>query len=961
MEKIRRMMIPFILSLLLACNLVTGHVQAEASSNLFSRNAEQLLQELTLEENSRGIHTGIAVYNLTKNEYIYQHNIEKAYVPASNLKLFTTVAALETLGPDYQYVTDIYLDGKLAPGGILNGNLLVKGYGDPSFSLEDLQNVAEQLKEKGIKRINGDLLVDESFFDTQRLGPEWMWDDEVYAYSAQVSALAIQKNSLSVEIKPGAKVGDAPKLETTPLTSYVHFLNETKTVPGTESDIQFARARGTNVVTVTGTIGTESESVKEDLAVDDPALYVGDVWKQQLEAAGIGWNPTTQVRKAQLKKGVPFVTHTSKPLSEIIHELNKESDNFYAEMLTKTLGATRKGEGSFSAGSAVIAEVLKQAGIEHDYRLVDGSGLSRLDFITPAQMIKLLSYVQVKEYHSVFEESLPIAGVDGTLESRLKGTAAENNLHAKTGSMGGVNSLSGYVTAQNGEKLAFCILINGIYKSRYATALQDKLAVLLAGYPDLTEPVGTEQHEKRYELSQLLDPLLEKESLKGITTGISIRSLDREEPGKLLYERNSDKLLTPSSGLLAVTGAAAIQLLGNEYRFKTEVYTSVPVPANGVVQGDLIVKGYGDPSLYTEDEITSEKGRSLEEIERGLQEKGIRKINGNLVVDDSYFDNMRLGLGWPWDQESNPQFAQISALAVNHGTVKVKVQPAVKAGEHASVFILPKTDSLQVINQAITVAATEPTSVTVTRFRGKNILLISGKIPAGKEENRIITVEEPGLFTGAVLQEKLKQAGIKLAANSKTIAGIVPQGSVKLVEVTSEPLQDMVTHMVKEADSFYGEMLVKALGAEEGLPGTTEQGVTRIQTWLKALGANPAFDMIDGSGLTRYNLISANQLVSVLELMAKQDEDHFRHYLGTFPVAGVDRMLSERLKGTAAANNVRAISGNVTGVSSLTGYVTTKEGERLAFSILMNGYAADTSELLRVQDQVMLALADYKQ
>ncbi|MCK9909323.1 D-alanyl-D-alanine carboxypeptidase, partial [Microbacteriaceae bacterium K1510] len=154
---------------------------------------------------------------------------------------------------------------------------------------------------------------------------------------------------------------------------------------------------------------------------------------------------------------------------------------------------------------------------------------------------------------------------------------------------------------------------------------------------------------------------------------------------------------------------------------------------------------------------------------------------------------------------------------------------------------------------------------------------------------------------------------------------------------------------VKEADSFYGEMLVKALGAEEGLPGTTEQGVTRIQTWLKALGANPAFDMIDGSGLTRYNLISANQLVSVLELMAKQDEDHFRHYLGTFPVAGVDRMLSERLKGTAAANNVRAISGNVTGVSSLTGYVTTKEGERLAFSILMNGYAADTSELLRVQ------------
>ncbi|TGV10062.1 D-alanyl-D-alanine carboxypeptidase/D-alanyl-D-alanine-endopeptidase, partial [Mesorhizobium sp. M00.F.Ca.ET.186.01.1.1] len=435
------------------------------------------------DENSMGMYAGIAVYDLTDKTYLYRHNAERNYIPASNMKLFTTVAALDKLGPDYQWRTDVFLQGKVNADGVLAGDLVLKGNGDPTLMPADLQRLAAAVKEAGVKRIDGDLLLDESYFDDIRLGVSWMWDDEPYGYSAQLSALSVHKNFVTIAISPGKAANTPPTMAMEPATTYVKINNQVQTVAGAETDITVERPRGKNEILLTGTIGVSAKPYEEDVSLEDPALFVGDIWKQQLLAQGIGFSPSMQIKKTSVTSGVPFRTHLSMPLGEVVVELNKQSDNFYAEMLLKTLGATEKGAGSAEAGSEAVADVMKRAGIDTGFRQVDGSGLSRFDLVTAEQIVKLLDFAQQQTYGVELEKSLPVAGVDGTLKNRMLTTDAEKNLMAKTGSMGGVNSLSGYVTAKNGHKLAFSILINGIYKSKYARDLQDFVGTLLASYP----------------------------------------------------------------------------------------------------------------------------------------------------------------------------------------------------------------------------------------------------------------------------------------------------------------------------------------------------------------------------------------------------------------------------------------------------------------------------------------------
>ena len=956
-RKLKQMCV-WMLTMTLAFSLAAAPALAQsqpAAENLKAQ-LESYLTALKQDENSIGLHAGIAVYDLTEKSFLYQHNAKRGYIPASNLKLFTTIAGFERLGADYQWKTEVFAEGGISAGGVVTGDLVLKGYGDPSLTSEDLAEIAAALKQKGINRVTGDLLVDESYFDGQRLGPAWMWDDEPYGYSAQISGLAVNKNSVSVTIAPG----DKPQVTLQPDTSYLKVTNQLQSVPDRdEQDITIQRPRGKNEIVIFGTIGAKAEVYEEFVTMEDPALYVGEVWKQQLLAQGIALRPQVKIEKTAVESGTPIHTHLSRTLAEIAIELNKESDNFYAEMLLKTLGATQFGEGSFAAGARVVSEVLEQAGVPSGYKVADGSGLSRLNWITAEQMVKLLTYAYERNYRDQLVATLPIAGVDGTLKNRLVGTVAAHVVTAKTGSMSGVNTVSGYVTAKNGNKLAFSILINGIYKSKHARDLQDHLMIQLASYPEIAPPEGyTPVQEETYRLSPLLDPVLDQAEAAGLTAGIVVKSLAGTGEEAVWYEKDADMMMTPAASVKLLTSAAALQVLGPDYSFKTELYGDAALPANGIVDGNLYLKGYGDPALRTEDTANPEEGATLASVVEWLKEQGVKRIKGDLVLDDSYFDQQRLGLGWAWDDENEAFNPRLGALAVNKGTVTLLYKPGGKAGDPVQVQLYPQTSYLEVSNEAVTVDDSGKEIISIERERGTNRLRITGDLPVASHGGaREIPVEEPALFVGTLLREKLQAAGIELHPGSRVVVGVVPTGAVKYTEISSRPLSDLLWDMNKYGDNFSAEMILKAIGAVKKGEGSSSAGAQAVLESVEALGGRTNFDMVDGSGLTRYNLMSPRHVVSVLEGMSKQAD--FAWFEDSLSVAGVNGTLRDRLKGTDAEGVLRGTLGSLSDVATFSGYVTTKNGEPLAFSVMING--ADPSDLsFRLIERIAEILAAYE-
>lgn len=942
-----------LISLLLAFNLLA--MPAYAQSNPTAASIDRLVVQLSQNPESAGIRAGIAVYNTSTGEWLDRHDAEKTFVPASNLKLLVTAAALDMLGPDYRFTTEIHTTGHITPKGVLQGDLILKGYGDPSLTEEDMRTISAELKAKGITSIHGRLLVDESYFDNVRLGEGWMWDDEPYGYSAQISALAVHKNTSTIRLNPDKPVGQTSSLMMKPNSKYVTVQNRVTIVEGTEQNVQIDRPRGTNTVILTGTIGKGAEPYEDDVTMEDPALFAGDVFKQALAADGILVS-SDNLEKTTLSSSSPLVTHHSEPLRKIIAELNKESDNFYAEMLTKTLGVVTKGKGSFNAGTDAIADFMVKAGIVNKYRQVDGSGLSRLDLISPQQIVELLTYVQTREYKEDFEHSLPVAGVDGTLKDRMKGTSAENKVRAKTGSMSGVHSLSGYTLTANGDKLAFSVFLNGVRSTKPASAFEDAIAVLLSSSLSQEAGENSTTDSPSSTLAALLNPILEQESMRGVAIGMIVGSLDHKNKEQILYARNADALLTPASNMKLLTSAVALRELGPDYTFKTELYVSSLPDKQGTINGDVIIKGYGDPTLQTDDPSGIKDGTGLLRFVQALREKGVTRVNGRIIVDESQYDAKHLGTGWAWDDESYGYNAQISALAVNRGAVRLDYQPGVREGSPIAVTIHPKTDYVQIRNEATTTPAGTENTFKIERERGKNNIRLTGSLPLGEEPDyERIAVEDPAIYTGMVLKEAMEQNGIKVSKQSEVQKGVIPSGSYKISELQSPPLRDILIYGNKNSDNFYMEMLLKRLGADKKGAGSAEAGIEVVQESLQKNGTNPAFDMVDGSGLSRYNQISARQVSSVLISMANHSS--FEHFYRSLPIAGVDGTLKNRMKQTDAENNVHAKTGTLQGVSSLSGYVTTKDNERLYFSIIMNGYTDASKNFTDVQDQLAAALA----
>jgi D-alanyl-D-alanine carboxypeptidase/D-alanyl-D-alanine-endopeptidase (penicillin-binding protein 4) len=440
---------------------------------------------------------GVVIQSLQTGEMIYQRNEQKSFMPASNMKLFTTSAALTSLTPDFRYTTTLIADGSIK-GGLLDGDLILKGSGDPTISgrynggkvTETFEQWADSAKAKGIREIKGNLVGDDNCFDEDFYGDGWDANYETDWYAAQFGGIMFNDNCVDMTVVAGDSIGAPAKVSWIPDTKYVSVLNETVTAaPESSYYISFYRERGSNIIHVRGRFPVNKPTWNESIAIDNPTLYAMTVLKEVFEAKGIKVDGTAKDIDAfktppTYTATTQIASFTSIPLSDIVKTINKPSQNLYAEQLFRTMGMVFYKQGGMTTGRYVAHPIFSRWGMDTTrLQVVDGSGLSRLNLVSPSNIVGLLTGMYQGKYFQPFYESLPIAGVDGSLKNRMKGTKAENNVHGKTGFIGYVRSLSGYVTSLDGEMFAFSMIANHYtVPTSMAEKIQNEVCVRLANF-----------------------------------------------------------------------------------------------------------------------------------------------------------------------------------------------------------------------------------------------------------------------------------------------------------------------------------------------------------------------------------------------------------------------------------------------------------------------------------------------
>ncbi|HID40031.1 MAG TPA: D-alanyl-D-alanine carboxypeptidase/D-alanyl-D-alanine-endopeptidase [Calditrichaeota bacterium] len=459
-------------------------------------NIQKELVKLLEDPNLQFAHSGVYVEDLETGEVLFRYNPHKLLIPASNMKLFTSAAALIKLGPDFRFATEIYTSDSLR-NGILSGDLIIRGRGDPTIAgrfyqdsiLAVFRSWADSLKKRGIRRIEGNLIGDVSYFSGPPLRYGWEWDDEPFYYAPQISALSFNENCVDLTIRGGSKVGDSVRVNLNPGTNYVQIINTARTVSQDSlSRLRVFRERGLNVIYVQGTI-KQNKRVKESITVEKPSLYFLTVLKSVLKSRGITINGSLRVVQHNTLRQNPqlrlFFRHYSRPLRDIVKVLNKKSNNFYAEQILSTLGAEILKEGSAEKGRDVLNSWLTSLGVaNNEFIMADGSGLARKNMVAPIATATVLRYMYYND--DVFPDylaSLPIAGVDGTIKRQLKGTPAEGRIFAKTGTVTRARALSGYARTTSGRMLLFVTMFNNYpVSTAYIKRIQDRICLLLVNW-----------------------------------------------------------------------------------------------------------------------------------------------------------------------------------------------------------------------------------------------------------------------------------------------------------------------------------------------------------------------------------------------------------------------------------------------------------------------------------------------
>ncbi|WP_112133823.1 D-alanyl-D-alanine carboxypeptidase/D-alanyl-D-alanine endopeptidase [Glycomyces dulcitolivorans] len=434
---------------------------------------------------------GVVVKDAATGEVLYDHEGNRRGLPGSNQKLTTVAGALEVLGEDFTFTTELLGDRPV--DGVVGGDLYLRGSGDPTMLQEDYRDLAAELAALGVSRIDGDLVADDTAFDTARHADEVAWGDLQYAPGAETSALTIGSGpdhwAGTVRLHPvgGAEVGDPVVITTVPETDYMTIVNEA--VTGTETDLAVNRDPNANTVRVTGTVKAGETPDYYSRSVIGATGLVADVFMDALADNGI--EVTGGVRLGEetpQDAGGSLALHESAPLSRLAIDTLKPSNNLYADTLFKTVGLHAEGEGSFSAAEAGVFAAIAEYGVDTDtIRQLDGSGMSRLDHVTPDAVTDLLIGIRDAPWFDTFHTGLPIACQDGTLASRMCGTEAAGNVRAKTGTQTSVSALSGYATDADGRDLVFSIVLND-HLADSVKSFEDRIAAAIAGHgADSTE------------------------------------------------------------------------------------------------------------------------------------------------------------------------------------------------------------------------------------------------------------------------------------------------------------------------------------------------------------------------------------------------------------------------------------------------------------------------------------------
>ena len=438
---------------------------------------------------------GLVVKSLKNDETLYTLNAGKLLMPGSTMKVLTLAAAAERLGWDFVFDTRLIAVGTI-DSGILNGDLLIVGTGDPSILGGDalasglFADWADTVKANGIRTITGRIIGDDNAFDDETLGPGWAWDDLADRDAAGVSALQYNENAVQATITPGAAIGATALVRFAPPGSGLDLDNElTTAAPGTASTIVARRSAGSSRLELRGSIPLASQPVVRILSVDNPTLFFVTVFRDTLISHGIEIRgPAVDVDDVtgppSAGDGTVLNIHHSPPLSTLAVRLMKTSQNLYAETLLKTLGGLA-GAPTFEGGRTAAGATLAPWGISPTGVVqVDGSGLSRYNYVTAETLVTVLTHVDRDAgMRGPFEASLPVAGRDGTLAARMKGTIAEGNARAKSGTLANVRSLAGYVTSAGGEPLVFAMIVNNFgTMPEVATTAIDAIVVKLAEF-----------------------------------------------------------------------------------------------------------------------------------------------------------------------------------------------------------------------------------------------------------------------------------------------------------------------------------------------------------------------------------------------------------------------------------------------------------------------------------------------
>jgi D-alanyl-D-alanine carboxypeptidase/D-alanyl-D-alanine-endopeptidase (penicillin-binding protein 4) len=439
---------------------------------------------------ARGGRWGILVVSLTRGDTLFSRGENEMLQPASTFKLMTSVLALDRFGPDYQLSTDVFRDGPMAPDGGVQGNLYLRGAGDPGFSNRFLRGdpsapvdlLAQFIAGAGVKHVSGDLVADASAFEDRKIPEGWRSRYLGLSYAAPVSALSLNENTVWVVVEPSDN-GGPPTVRLDPSSSSLTVTSSVKSVKGSRGARLSVRRTGLGAIDARGWIGSRAGSRRYELVVDEPALFTAGALRDALAEQGVKVDGTVRLGttpgNAQRVTGFP-----SPPLSRLIAVMNRESVNHYAELLFRNASrGVNNTTGSAEAGNAMLRRFAEERlGVDSaDVYAADGSGLSVLDRVTPRAMVHLLDYAHKAPWGPAFHASLPVAGESELLRRRMRSTPAQGNLHAKTGTTNTVISLAGYVTALDGEVLAFTFIYNGSDRWRAKETI-DQMGATLANF-----------------------------------------------------------------------------------------------------------------------------------------------------------------------------------------------------------------------------------------------------------------------------------------------------------------------------------------------------------------------------------------------------------------------------------------------------------------------------------------------